>query len=381
MNAVETALSLVNEVRNRAPEIESVRRLPADLARNLAEAGLFRIIAPEKYGGAQVSPVQYVQVVETMSHADASTGWCVMIAATTALLSAYLPEEFAAPIFADPDAITGGVFAPMGKAELVGDKWKVNGRWKWASGSQNCAWLAGGAMLFENGQPVLNQHGEPHHKMMVFPASSVELIDTWRTAGLCGTGSVDMAAKDLLVPRECAVALHADKPRIDEPLYRFPPFGLLAAGIAAVSLGNARAALDAFAQRAGKAASQGSSRKLAERNTVQAEFSKATAQLDAARAFFYEAMHQGWEAVQRGDASLQVKARVRLASAHAAQVGADVARVAYDLAGGSAVFIEDELQRRFRDAHVITHHVMVAPAIFEVTGRVLFGLPTRDDVI
>jgi alkylation response protein AidB-like acyl-CoA dehydrogenase len=381
MTPIEAARALQTEVRARAPEIEQARRLPADLAATLAKSGLFRMMAPSVYGGGQASPVDYVRTVEAMAEADASTGWCVMIAATTGLLTAYLPEDHARAIMADPDTITGGVFAPMGKAVAQGDHWRVSGRWKWASGSQNCAWLAGGAMLIEDGQPLLDDQGQPRHKMMLFPAAEVELLDTWRVAGLCGTGSVDMVAQDVLVPRDRAVALHADTPRIDAPLYRFPPFGLLAAGVAAVSLGNARASLDAFAHRAARATSQGSQRKLAERNVVQAEFARATANLEAARAFYYQAMEAAWAAVQTGKAPIEARAKVRLASAHAAQVGADVTRAIYDLGGGAAVFLDDELQRRFRDAHVITHHVMVAPSMFELTGRVLFGLPTNDALL
>lgn len=381
MSPIDAARALAEEVRARARETEQARRLPADLARKMGAAGLFRMMAPAIYGGGQCAPTDYVRTVEAMAEADASAGWCVMIAATTALLTAYVPEDYARQILADPDGVTGGVFAPMGKAVAEGDYWRVTGRWKWASGSQNCAWLAGGAVLIEDGAPLLDEAGQPRHKMMLFPASDVQLIDTWHVSGLSGTGSVDMAADGVLVPRERAVALHADRPRIDAPLYRFPPFGLLAAGVAAVSLGNARASLAAFAARAGKAASQGSSRKLAERNVVQADFARATAQLEAARAFFHQAMQEAWEAVQAGPVPIEAKARVRLASAHAAQAGADVARAAYDLGGGAAVFLDDELQRRFRDAHVITHHVMVAPAIFELTGRVLFGLPTNDALI
>jgi alkylation response protein AidB-like acyl-CoA dehydrogenase len=381
MKPIDAALALQPEVRARAREIEEARRLPADLALTMARTGLFRVMAPAVYGGGQASPVDYVRAVDALAEADASTAWCVMIAATTALLTAYLPETHARAVLADPDGVTGGVFAPMGKAVDEGDHWRVSGRWKWASGSQNCNWLAGGSLMIKDGQPLLDEAGQPRHKMFVFPREDVELLDNWKVSGLCGTGSVDMVAKDVLVPRDRAVGLHSDTPRIDAPQYRFPPFGLLAATVASVSLGNARGALDAYAARAGTQGSQGSGRKQAERNVVQAEFARATASLEAARAFFYEAMEQVWEAAQAGRPAIELRARTRLASAHAAQVGADVARTCYDLGGGAAVFLDDELQRRFRDGSVITHHVMVAPAMFELTGRVLFGLPTNDTLI
>jgi alkylation response protein AidB-like acyl-CoA dehydrogenase len=153
-------------------------------------------------------------------------------------------------------------------------------------------------------------------------------------------------------------------------------------GVAAVALGNARGALDAFAAQAASSKSQGSQRSLAERNTVQAEFAKATAALDGARARYFETIQMLWDSVrQTGTTDIRDRARLRLACAQAAQVGADVTRTVYDLGGGAAVFLESPLQRRFRDAHVITHHIMVASQVFELAGRVLLGLPTRDDML
>ncbi|MDH4384002.1 MAG: acyl-CoA dehydrogenase family protein [Caulobacter sp.] len=382
MTPVDIARSFQPELLARAPEIEQARRLPADLATKLAQAGLFRMLIPAGIGGLQSDPLTVARTIEALAEGDASAGWCLMIGATTAMLSARLPQDLAATMFADPDVITGGVFAPMGKAVDVGDHWRVTGRWKWGSGSQNCRWLAGGAMLMGEGGPMLDPAGAPLHRMMIFEAADVELIDTWRTAGLCGTGSLDLSVKDLLVPKGRSVALQTDPPLAEGEVFRFPPFGILAMGVAAVALGNARGALAAFAAQAASSKSQGSQRSLAERNTVQAEFAKATAALDGARARYFETIQMLWDSVRHtGTTDIRDRARLRLACAQAAQVGADVTRTVYDLGGGAAVFLESPLQRRFRDAHVITHHIMVASQVFELAGRVLLGLPTRDDML
>ncbi len=382
VDVVEIARGFQPELRARAQEIEQARRLPADIARKLAEAGLFRMLVPAAIGGHESDPATVARTIETLSEADASTGWCLMIGATTAMLSARLPRDVAAELFADPAVITGGVFAPLGRAVDAGDHWRVSGRWKWGSGSQNCAWIAGGAVLIGEGGPMLDAAGQPMHRMMIFPADQVELIDTWRTAGLCGTGSLDFAVKDLLVPKARSVALQSDPPQADATVFRFPPFGLLAMGVAAVALGNARGALDAFATFAATGSSQGSQRTLAERNIVQAKFAEASAAFGGARARYYETIDVLWRAVREtGATSLKDRAELRLACAHAAQTGADVTRAVYDLAGGAAVFLDNQLQRRFRDAHVITHHIMVAPSVFELAGRVLLGVPTRDDML
>ena len=382
MNPVDAARAFATQVRPRAGEIEQARRLPPDLAQALAASGLLRMLVPAGMGGLESDPATVVRAIETVAEADASSGWCLMIAATTAMMSARLAPPHAAEVFGDPMTLAAGVFAPMGRAVDAGDHWRVTGRWKWGSGSQNAAWIAGGAMLMGEGGSQLDAQGQPLHRMIFFPAGEVEFIDTWRTSGLCGTGSLDFAVKDLLVPKGRSVALQSDPPLAAAAVFRFPAFGMLAAGIAAVAIGNARGALADFAAVAATSSSQGSQRSLAERNVVQSEFAQLTGEVEAARARFHEAIDMAWRAVQAdGAASLTDRAHLRLACAHAAKACAEAARRTYDLGGGAAVFLDSPLQRRFRDAHVITHHIMVGPSIFELAGRVLLGLPTRDELL
>lgn len=382
MDAIAAAAGLRDQVRPRAEEIEQARRFPPDLAEAMAATGLLRMLVPAELGGHETDPATVARAIETLAVGDASSGWCLMIASTTAMMSARLSPDHAREVFGDPNTLAAGVFAPMGRAIDAGDHWRVTGRWKWGSGSQNAQWIAGGAVLMGEGGPQLDEAGEPLHRMMLFPARDVEFIDTWRTSGLCGTGSLDFAVKDLLVPKGRSVALHADPPLASADVFRFPAFCMLALGIAAVALGNARGTLAEFAAVAQSSTSQGSRRTLAERNVVQTEFAQASGLVEAARARFYAAIDALWRSVQSGGGiPIEDRANLRLACAHAAQACAEATRRVYDLGGGAAVFLDSPLQRRFRDAHVITHHIMVAPSVFELAGRVLLGLPTRDTLL
>ncbi|ATQ41877.1 acyl-CoA dehydrogenase family protein [Caulobacter mirabilis] len=382
-NPLDAVQSLIEEVARRGNEIEAARRLPPDLAGKMASAGLFRMLLPKTMAGHETPPTELALAIETMAQGDASTGWCLMIGATTAFMAARMELDAAREVFGAPKTIAAGVFAPMGKATDDGDHWKVSGRWQWGSGAQNADWIAGGAVLTgPDGKPQLDADGQPRHRMMIFKASEVELIDTWRTSGLCGTGSLDFAVKEVRVPKARSVALHEDAPTLKGPLYKFPAFGMLALGVAAVALGNARGALMIAGGMAQQKKQQGSQRTLAERNTTQTDFARQVAALSAARAHYFECIGVLWAALEAGqDPTLEQRNRLRLACAHAAHVSADVARFAYDMMGGGAVFLENPLQRRFRDAHVITHHAMVAPSIFELTGRILLGQPTRDALL
>lgn len=372
------ARALAPTIRARADEIEAGRRLPADLARQMAEAGLFRLLVPASLGGAEADPATLLNVIEAVAEADGAAGWCVMIGATSGLTAAYLPETAAREIYgADPAAITGGVFAPMGKAVAVDGGYQVSGQWQWASGSQNCAWLMGGSVILDDGKPRLLENGMPDSRMMLFPADQVEIIDTWQAAGLCGTGSHDMAVADRFVPAERSVSLITDRPRANGPLYTFPVFGLLAMGIAAVTLGIARRSISELIELAQAKTPTLSRSKLAKRSRVQSDLAEAEAMLRSARAFLFEATAAAWDsASSAGEIPLEERTDLRLAASHAVRAAAGAVDLMYNAGGGSAVFRTSPLQRCFRDVHVATQHMMVSPTTFELTGRLLLGLDT-----
>jgi alkylation response protein AidB-like acyl-CoA dehydrogenase len=377
VDVIANAKGLAPTVAKRAREIEEARRLPADLAKDFSGAGLFRMCVPKSLGGLESDAMTLVRAIEIVSEADASAGWCVMIGATTGVTSAYLQRDVAKEIYGAADVITGGVFAPMGRAVPERDGYRLNGRWQWASGSANCHWLMGGAVILENGKPRLLPNEMPDSRMLIFPANAAALPDTWHVSGLCGTGSGEMEVKDLFVAHARSVSIIVDKPVEKGPLYVFPVFGLLAIGIAAVMLGNASGAIEALVGLAGGKQPQGSRKTLAERATAQVTLAQSAAALRSARAFFYDAIERAWEKAKgTGDIPLETRADLRLASTHAARTSSDVARAMYDLGGGSSVYLTSQLQRRFRDAHAGTQHIMVSPATYELTGRVLMGLPT-----
>jgi alkylation response protein AidB-like acyl-CoA dehydrogenase len=369
-DAVGRASELAREL---AAATERERALPDQLLDALCETGLMRGCAPAALGALEASPARTLSGAERIARGDASAGWCVSIAATSSLLSAYLPEEGAAEIFGDPGSVAAGVWAPRGRAAVVEGGLRVSGRWSFCSGISHSQWLFAGCVLDSpesSDTPIL--------RVAALPKAELEILDTWHTSGLRGTGSHDAVADELFVPEHHVLALLGAPPRIDAPLYRFPVFGFFALSIAAAALGNARGAIDDLIELAGAKAGQGSSRVLAERAATQAALGQAEAALRAARSLYYEAIGEAWAASQQ-QASVPDSLRLglRLAATHAVRTSADVARSMYDLGGGTAIYEDSPLQRRFRDAHAATAHFQVNPATWELAGRLLLGLPTR----
>ena len=369
-------------LRERAREFEEARRLPQDVARALAAIGACRMLVPAEVGGLEVAPRVFSETIEALAIGDASAGWCAMIGATAGMSAAYMPPDAAREIFGDPAIIAGGVFAPMGKARPDGDGFRVSGRWSWGSFSANCDWLSGGCVILEGDGIRRLPSGAPDARMMFFPAQEVELIDTWHVAGLKGTGSGDFAVSEIWVPQERSTSLIADKPTAPGALYAFPSFGLLALGVASVALGNGRAALNAVRELCAVKSLKGSSKLQAERPTVQKEFAETEAAFRAARAYLFDEIDRTWAvATSTGAIPLERRADLRLACAQMTRTAAEATRRAYDIGGGASLFLENDLQRRFRDAHAMTQHISSSPSTFEMLGRVLMGQPTDASII
>lgn len=327
--------------------------------------------APGDVGAPELPPALTLSCAEEIARGDMSTGWCVSIAATSSLLAGYLPEGPRHELFDDPGFIAAGVWAPRGTARSADGALSVSGRWAFCSG------ISHSQVLFAGCLPAEPPAGDepPRPRVVALPKSELEVLDTWHTLGLRGTGSHDAVAEDLVVPADRAFSLF-DGPMLDRPLYRFPPFGYFALSIAAAALGNARGALDDFAELAVGKVGLGSTRTLAQRSATHAVAAEADVSLRGARAAFYEATDAAWAAANGTEpVSVELRNGLRLAATHAARTAADVVRALYDLAGGSAIYDGSALQRRFRDAFTATAHFQVNAASRELQGRVLLGQP------
>lgn len=366
----------LRSARDRAREIEEARRLPADLAAELAAAGVFRRWIPAAYGGHEVDLATGLATIEEAAHHDGATGWCVMIALTTSLMAGSLEADHAAAIFGPDEAVAGGQGAPVGLATVVDGGLRVSGRWSWGSGSSHCTWFGGGARVVDaRGAPARTAEGAGAVFVFV-PIIEVTLLDTWFAAGLRGTASTDYELHDVFVPEGRWMPLDVGARRIDSPLYRFSTFGALALGVAAVTLGLGRRAIDELAV-VGDRRPVGSSRSLAERPTVQAELARAEAAVGAAGSFVGDVVAEASaQTAADGRVSPDNRRRLRLAACHAAEASSEAVGRCYHAAGAAAVYEDSPLQRVFRDVNVATQHAMVAPRMLEPLGRMRFGLET-----
>lgn len=359
----------------RSAEIEAARRLPVDIADAFKSGGLFHALVPSQFGGSEVHPSTFVEVIKQVSSGDGSAGWNVMIGATTGLLSASLPDEFAKVIY-KPGVMTVGVTAPMGKASPTDGGYLVSGRWPFGSGSQNAEWISGGCFVVgSDGKKRSGKGGAPEIHLMLFERSQVEIEDTWRVAGLCGTGSHHFHVDEQFVPEGRSVVM-GGRARVERPLYQFPMLGLLALGVASVGLGIGYRALDAFRELACEKVPTGASRGLSERSQIQSTVAQSTADLESAEAYMHRVIDLAFSEAEKGERlDVSLKAKLRLAAINATQRSVAAVDRLYQSGGGSSIYQDNVLQQCFRDVHVTTQHIMVGLPVYEVVGRVELGLP------
>src|SRR5262245_29628831 len=373
MAAVE---KLVPTISAMSAAIERARTLPEPLVQALADAGLYRIFLPRSLAGGQCDPLTYFDVVEALARADSAVGWSVLISTSsmTGTVRA-LADDVLAPMFHSPRVtIMAGSAPPRGRAHPAPGGYRLTGQWSQGSNIQIAGWVHVGAHVWDGESPRLGRDGSPEYLQCTFAGADAQVIDTWSTTGMRGTGSHDYAVTDLFVPADRAHALVTRSHR-SEALYQFA--GWTHVAHAALGLAIARVAIEEFIGLAGgkRATWMAGEGRLATRTTIQAKVARAEALVGSGRAYVREAVSQMWETVCRGEEpSPEQRAIYRVAIAHAMANAVETVDLMYAAAGATAIYARSRLDRCLRDVHTAAAHIWVAPDNYELAGRLLLGL-------
>jgi indole-3-acetate monooxygenase len=344
----------------------------------MQRAGVFRMAMPRAWGGPELNVLSQIRVIEALSMADASAGWCAMIGADAGYLTAYIDQTAAREMYADIDSVTAVTFAPPGKAVKTRNGFIANGRWPFASGCQHATWMIGHFIIFDGDSPRLQSDGLPETRFGFLPADQCEVIDTWTTTGLRGSGSHDWTVKDRFIPEARTFNLSAPILYRKGPLYALP--NLLLYKGAGVVLGIARGAIDDFIALAQhkpltfKSPLMGKAM-LRDEAYAQSTAAQAEAMVSSSRGFVFEAVGDMWNTLLTGDfPSHKQRARARLAMVYASTACTQAVELIYKANGGSSVYSGNPFDRRLRDIQAVNQHAVFSLKTWEVTGRVLLGL-------
>ncbi|MFJ8917762.1 acyl-CoA dehydrogenase family protein [Amycolatopsis sp. NPDC102389] len=377
---VPTREELVRRVAELAPALkkhsnwqEQNRRVHEESIEALADAGVFKLRRPKRYGGYEADTRTLVDVATEIGRADGSTSWVASVYWIPTWMACQFPEAVQDEVFATPDVRVCGTLSPSAMAAPVDGGIVVNGKWGFISGALHAQWQEIIAIL-------VPPEGEPYPIMALVPISDLLIVDDWDTSGLRGTGSVSTVAQDVFIPAERVLPL----PVVLEgasggssSIYRAPLLPVASASSVGTLVGMAKGAQDTFLKRL-------PDRKItytaydSQREAPITHHQVAESALKIDEAGFHAhrlstlvdskvADGTPWKLEERAIARADLGAVVRLA-----KEGIDILAGA---SGGSSVYHGIPIQRIARDVAAVNLHALMHPNTnTELYGRVLCGL-------
>ena len=368
---VQKARDLMPLIAGSADAHDEDRKLTQPVVRALIDGGFFTMLKTKEVGGMELKPSIFAQVTETIASADGSTGWVVCQSNGCSTTSAYLSPEMAHEIFGRPDGIVA--WGPPGspyEATPVDGGYRITGKWRFMSGSQNATWL--GAHL--------RVKGTNETKTFLYPKSSATFHDIWHTLGLRGTASNEYSVDNLFIPHERAI--YRDDPRdrrTDSPLYRFTSNQLYSIGFGGVALGIAKATMEEFMKLPMEKTRRGAGKRMFHNNVVQSHVAQAEASWRSARYFLHAAADEALDTIEeRGAMDPDQRNRLRLASTWAIQSSRQIVNTLYHDCGSMAVFEENPFERRLRDILTVAQQGQGRILHYETVGQIMLGLPPEN---
>lgn len=373
---VERAAALRPLLASNASRCEAQRRIPDENLAALDAADLFSTLAPKRVGGHGATVATQLAVSAELARGCASTAWVQTLLNVGTWAASLLVAE------GQSDVFTGarrprvcGVLTPTGTATPTYGGYLVNGRWSFASGSLHADWCTGGVIL-------LDDHGnEVGQDVAYMPIGEIAIEDTWYVAGMRGTGSNTLVARDVFVPTQrLALTGHVNGTPTardaQEPSDRWPLGAVLALVLVGPLFGIAAAALDTVRAKADKRAiSYTTYGRQTDSSVVLADLARASLDIDTARLHAFRAASDVDAAGSGCVLDPVALGRIRGACGHACETLRRAMEILVNIGGASSFADTSTLQRNWRDLNVASRHAFLATGpVLEVYGRALFDL-------
>lgn len=379
---LDRARALVPKLRERAAATEDQRTLPAETERELHEAGLFRILQPRRVGGSEFDYVALVDFADIVSLADASVAWNLTNLASHHWMLGMFDRRAQDAIWNDsPDTLIASSFIfPAGRARRTSGGYILSGRWPFSSGVNSSAWnMLAGIVASDDEADGLE------YRVFLLNKADYEIIDTWTSTGLRGTGSNDVRVEEVFVPEHMTLAVRdvaggptpgsASNP---SALYTLPVFALFPYVLSGAALGNAQACLDSYVDNARHRASTYNRTRLGDLQTTQIKVAEASTKIDAARLIMRHTCISAMADARRGYVpNMMEKVKYRRDGAYSATLCTEAVSLLFAASGARGLYMTGALQRQFRDAHAINAHIAFNfDAAGTNYGRVSLDLPS-----
>ncbi|WP_237104055.1 acyl-CoA dehydrogenase family protein [Nonomuraea sp. MG754425] len=374
---VRRASGLASVIRGNIAWSEQNRRLHDDTIDALAEAGVFKLRAPARYGGYEADTRTLVEVAAELGRADGSTAWTASVYWIPTWMAGLFPDHVQDEVFSTPDVRVCGTLSPSGFAAPADGGVVVNGKWGFISGAWHSHWQEIVAVQ-------VGPDGPPMPIVALVPMSDLRIVDDWHTSGLRGTGSVTTVAQDVFVPADRVLPLgavlngqSASAANAGAALYRAPLLPVASASSVGTVVGLARAAMDAFMERLpDRKITYTGYEKQAQAPLTHLQVAEAAMQIDETE-FHAGRVASLVDSKAAADTPWTVADRVRARAelGRVCRLGKTAVDVLAQASGGSSIYTGVPVQRIARDVAAVNLHALMHPNTnAELHGRVLCGL-------
>lgn len=385
---VERAEALVPRLAERAQAAEQAGRVPDETVRELAEAGLFRVLQPRRWGGYEQDPRVFYRIQMTLARGCMSTAWIYGVIGVHNWQLPLFPEQAQHDVWGEKGERSGVLIAstymPVGQAEPVEGGYRLSGHWGFSSGVDHCQWLLlGGLLPRQDGGEGLE------HTTFLVPREDVEVVANWDVHGLRATGSHDVVVKGAFVPshRTQRTNNHDDAGCPGRELnagwlYRIPFTQVFQRAVSTSCIGALDGAIETFRRRAAAHVGKHGA-KTAEDPNAQLAVAEAMLRSDELKLVLMRNFQQIVDHARDGS-QMGVEDRLlqRAQSARVAKTCASLVDELLRACAASGLYRSNPIERIVRDVHQARGHIANnSDAYGRAFGAVMLGLPNADPYI
>ena len=373
--AVDRARALFPMFREGARAADDARHLPREMVDAFVGSGLARTQVPARFGGTELGLIAHYEIAVELGRAYGAMGWVGSFLIDHPFVLSHFSQQAQEDVWGTdgPDALIGTSFVPVGRVEPADGGWRLSGDWAWASGIEHCHWVMLGGV-------VHTEEGEHQFRLFLLPTSEVEIVDTWYSAGLSGSGSDNVVVKDVFVPEHHTLYMqpviegHAEGSAIHEnPMYNKPFMTYGGHAMVAPAIGIARGVVEAWQDHVRTKANSYTQEQVAGALPMQLVLAESATKIDCADLLVRRALTM---AESEHEVTLEDRVRNRRDITYSTRLLVSAVNDLMGMAGAGALRSESPIQRGWRDVRAVACHVFCNfNAAGENYGRMAFGFP------
>ncbi|CAM4227773.1 Flavin-dependent monooxygenase, oxygenase subunit HsaA [Comamonas aquatilis] len=357
---IDRAKALAPKLAARAQQADCEGKISDESIAEMAEAGLFRVLQPKRFGGYEMDPRVFYTVQMELAKGCMSTAWVYGVVGVHPWQLALFPDQAQKDVWGKDSSVRiASTYMPTGKAEAVEGGYRFNGRWSFSSGSKHCDWIFLGGLL-----PKKDGSGALEHVTFLLPKSDYRIEDNWDVLGLRATGSHDIVVENAFVPehRTQRTNDHSDagcpgRAENSSWLYRIPFTHVFQRAVSTACLGALDGAVAEFKRRATAHVGKHGN-KTAEDPNAQTAVTEALIAIDQLKLVLFRNYARIVDAAKTGvQLSLEERLLQRAQASHVPKLTGHHANELLRASAGSGLYKINPIERVFRDIHQGRAHI------------------------